>query len=359
MEPGSAKKSALLLSHRTMLGLVALQVVVHLSASGGQVIANYAIGKGTNSWVLGLYTVAASATVLLLFNLNHDAAALQHGIGRLVREPRAAGLPVLGLGFNFTIKTISSFWAFSMVSALNAAVYVPLIPVFAAAIAWGLGWERLNGGRAFAGVGCAITGAIVVSVAQYAGESSSTSASEMLLGNLLLLVWTVTAANAIVLQRPLLRAGFPPVVLAAIVLSVAAMLLAIVVTPKVLLEATAAGGGASAFRLSELGWDAVFYCVYYYCLVNWADAFMVTLIPTALVALGLTLEPFFTAGLEAAIFGDTMTAGEYVGAGLTIVGLVLVISSYGLEDRHAGSRSGNGDGDDPEQGTDTRLLPGK
>ena len=84
-----------------------------------------------------------------------------------------------------------------MTSALNAAVYIPLIPVCAAIGSRLLGWERLWR-RQYAGSALSIAGALIVTVGQYDGAQSSASAGRALLGNALLLVWMVTAANAIV-----------------------------------------------------------------------------------------------------------------------------------------------------------------
>ena len=63
------------------------------------------------------------------------------------------------------------------------------------------------------------------------------------------------------------------------------------------------------------------YCVAYYVLVNWGDAYMVSLsLPPSTVALGLTLEPLFTALLEWACFHDVMTLGQVAGAACTCLG---------------------------------------
>ena len=176
---------------------------------------------------------------------------------------------------------------------------------------------------------------------EYDGAQSSASAGRALLGNALLLVWMVTAANAIVLQRPLLRRPwFSSLTLSALVLGIAALLLALVTVPWI----TAAGGAGALALRSSLARGAACYCVAYYVLVNWGDAYMVSLsLPPSTVALGLTLEPLFTALLEWACFRDVMTLGQVAGAACTCLGLVVVVADLRApssdDDEAGGSRT--------------------
>ena len=251
------------------------------------------------------------------------AVQLAHGVKRALTD-RDTALALGGLGLNFTVKSLASMHALGMTSALNAAVYIPLIPVCAAIESRLLGWERLSR-RQYAGIALSIAGALIVTVGQYDGAQSSASAGRALLGNALLLVWMVAAANAIVLQRPLLRRPwFSSLTLSALVLGIAALLIALVTVPWLI----AAEGGAGALVMrSSLARGAVAYCVAYYVLVNWGDAYMVSLsLPPSTVALGLTLEPLFTALLEWACFRDVMTLGQVAGAACTCLGLVVVVA---------------------------------
>jgi hypothetical protein len=122
-------------------------------------------------------------------------------------------------------------------------------------------------------------------------------------------------------RRPLLRrarggngsgGGFAPVALAALVLGGAAPVLGATVPAWVLLG----GGGGGAFALrGRAAWLGLRYCTGYYVLVNWADAFMVAhaALPPSTVALGLTLEPPFTALFEWLAVGDAPSLGQVAG----------------------------------------------
>ena len=320
----------------SVASLVALQLVIHLGASGGQVIAADAISSGgADSSALALYTCAGSALCLLLGAWARERALLAHGVQRALTD-RDTALALGGLGLNFTLKSLASMHALGMTSALNAAVYIPLIPVCAAIESRLLGWERLSR-RQYAGIALSIAGALIVTVGEYDGAQSSASAGRALLGNALLLVWMVTAANAIVLQRPLLRRPwFSSLTLSALVLGIAALLLALVTVPWI----TAAGGAGALALRSSLARGAACYCVAYYVLVNWGDAYMVSLsLPPSTVALGLTLEPLFTALLEWACFHDVMTLGQVAGAACTCLGLVVVVADLrapGADDDEGG-----------------------
>lgn len=138
----------------------------------------------------------------------------------------------------------------------------------------------------------------------------------------LLLLWDGTAAAAIVFQKPLLK-FHSPVVLSTYVISIAAVALAVVI-PCIERK-------SSEWSFSSLAQLAVLYCAVYNTCMNWGDAWAVTIIPASMVSMWLTLEPIFTALLSAIFEGDTMTGWEFVGSGLTCLGLVVVLAA--LEDK--------------------------
>ena len=146
----------------SVASLVALQLVIHLGASGGQVIAADAISSGgADSSALALYTCAGSALCLLLGAWARERALLAHGVQRALTD-RDTALALGGLGLNFTLKSLASMHALGMTSALNAAVYIPLIPVCAAIESRLLGWERLSR-RQYAGIALSIAGDVCLS----------------------------------------------------------------------------------------------------------------------------------------------------------------------------------------------------
>lgn len=308
------------LSRSRLALLVAVLLVVHLSASGGQVFASYVLSEGANSIVFALLMVALATVLSAAVASLTDRPGLVCAVS--VAKNQGHLVYVVLLGLNNAVKSVAFLLALWYVSALNAAVYIPLIPVFACVLARILGWEERMNWQQIGGVAVAIAGALLVTVAKYAAESSTTGAVKVLVGNGLLLTWDMTAAAAIVLQRPLLR-HHTPITLATYVLACATVFLALVV-PWV-------EPNAGDWSFSSLAQCAVVYCAAYNALMNWGDAWAVTLIPASLVAMWLTLEPVFTAAISAVALGDDMDAVEYAGSAMTCAGLVMVLSA--IEDR--------------------------
>lgn len=290
---------------------------VHLSASGGQVFASYAISdSGANSLVFAFLTVALAAVLALGSAAASGPVELLQGIKATRNEGHVLWLILLGV--NNAIKSVAFMLALEYVSALNAAIYIPLIPIFAIVFARAIGWETLNWGQVF-GVTVAICGALEVTFVKYASESSQSGAANILIGNGLLLAWDVTAAAAIVLQKPLLKYN-SPINVSAAVLTTAAIALAVVV-PVV------ESSEASVWDLTQITELAIVYCAAYNCFMNFGDAWAVTIIPASTVSMWLTLEPIFTAILSAIFLDETMSGWEYIGAALTCLGLVIVMMS--------------------------------
>ena len=67
-----------------------------------------------------------------------------------------------------------------------------------------------------------------MTVVRYSSSDTSTSATAILVGNGLLLLWDSTAAAAIVMQRPLLK-HHSPITLSAVTVSIAAVVLGVLV----------------------------------------------------------------------------------------------------------------------------------
>lgn len=299
--------------------LCGVLLLVHLSASGGQVFASFVLEEGANTLVFATLMVSLAALLCALLASVTDAAGLRRAV--FVAKARGHGLTIVLLGVNNAIKSVAFMMALWYVSALNAAIYIPLIPVFACVLARLLGWETLNW-QQVAGVAVGISGALLVTVVKYASDVGSSGAVHILVGNGLLLLWDTTAAAAIVLQRPLLR-QHTPITLTTLILAVAAVCLAVVVP---CIETT-----ASDWTLSHLAQGAVVYCAGYNVFMNWGDAWAVTMLPASLVAMWLTLEPAFTAALSAIFLDETMSGWEYAGAALTCSGLLIVLSA--IEER--------------------------
>lgn len=288
---------------------------------------------GTDAIVFALLVVCLAAVVMA-------AAACCRAPERFLSGPRRAWESghfwhIAALAANTAVKSVCFAIGLDYVAALNAAVYIPVIPIAALLLSRGLGWEGPLLWRQWGGVALAVGGALLVTAMRYSGETDSgEGATKILVGNLLLLAWVLAAAAAIVLQRPLLRHHAPDA-LAAYVLAGAGLLLAASVP-------WAEVGHAGRWDLSGLAWGAVAYSAAYNALAGWADALAVTLVAPSVVAMWLVLEPPLTALLAWAACGDTMTGWEYAGSALTCCGLVLVLYDVEVVAEMVAAEAGEG-----------------
>ena len=115
--------------------------------------ASYVLSEGTNSLVFAFLMIACAALLTVGSALVSD----RKGLGRAVRTAQREGHVtwIVLLGINYAAKSVAFTLALWYVNALNAAVYIPLIPVFAIVMCRALGWETLNmtqmGGTVLAG----------------------------------------------------------------------------------------------------------------------------------------------------------------------------------------------------------------
>ena len=107
---------------------------------GGQVIPLYVLSEGANSFVFALLMVAFGAVFAIISGSMADPTGMKRGFR--VAQTQGHILWILALGVNFAVKSVAFLLALYYVSALNAAVYIPLIPIFAIVLARILGWER-------------------------------------------------------------------------------------------------------------------------------------------------------------------------------------------------------------------------
>lgn len=81
------------------------------------------------------------------------------------------------------------------------------------------------------------------------------------------------------------------------------------------------------------------------------------MIPASTVAMFLVLEPVFTDFLSWATGGGSMDVWEYVGAGLTCAGLVVVLSAVEPTAMRRPGDSGSSAGDDAELSIEKPTAP--
>lgn len=223
---------------------------------------------------------------------------------------------VVALGVVAGFKGFALISAYDYVSVLNAAVYIPLIPVIAMILARILGWEQPLNWHQVAGAFLGILGALLVTIISYRDQSSQSGAWNIVIGNIFLLVWVTGAAVGIVCQRPLLK-HHSPIRLTAYINTMAGIFVAIV-TPFFVPV-------ASEWNLSAFAWGSVAFSASFNLLHGWADAVGVTVLPPSTVALFLILEPVFTDVISYLTGGGSVSALEITCAGLTCTGLIVVL----------------------------------
>ena len=197
----------------------------------------------------------------------------------------------------------------SHTTATNAAILMPAIPVFAAAIGALFGIDRV-GPRRLLGIGLAVAGALAV-----LDPTHFSMADEQTLGNLLVLSNTFLYAGFLVLQRPVLeRLPWRTVIAGSFAFGSIGVL--------------AMGGGelaaVDAGAVSAAVWWAVGVALLAtlggYALNTWA----VRRSSPTLVAAYTTLQPLTSAGLAALLLGESMGAHAALGLVLIAGGLWLV-----------------------------------
>jgi drug/metabolite transporter (DMT)-like permease len=195
-------------------------------------------------------------------------------------------------------------------TAINAAILMPSLPVFAAAAAALLGIERLAP-RRLAGILLSVSGALVlVNPLRFATDRG------MAIGNLLILVNCLCYALFLVLQRPLLQRLPWRTVLAWSFLFGGSGVLLMSLPWLSALPVTEVPAGA---------WWGVVYIVALPTVFGYsANTWAVRRSSPAMVAAYSTLQPLVTAVLAAAFLGERFGWIEGLGFALIVAGLWLV-----------------------------------
>ena len=248
---------------------------------------------------LGGLRVAFATPLLLAIAWRHD---------RLV--PRRSDLPVLALLglLGVFANQLLFIVGLRLTTAINAAILMCAIPVFAAALGGFLGIERL-GPRRLAGIGLSVAGALaMLDPSRFAGGGRTLAGNALILGN------CVAYALFLVLQRPVVaRLPWRTVIAWAFVFGGAGVL-AVAWPQLVALEPLSLGA-----------WLGIAYIVLFptalaYALSTWA----VRRSSPALVAAYTTLQPLVSWALAAAFLGERLGWLQGLGFALIAAGLWLV-----------------------------------
>jgi drug/metabolite transporter (DMT)-like permease len=281
---------------RVHLALVAVQA----SFAGFHVVAKWVLRDLAPLELAGLRVLLATP-ILLLYAWRHDR------LRPALRDwPALALLGLLGVFAN----QILFIEGLQRTTATSAAILMPSVPVFAAALGALSGVERVGGGRLL-GILLAVAGALVL-----LDPSRLSLGAPSARGNLLILGNCLAYAAFLVLQRPLLRRLPWRTVIAWAFLFGGLGVLGV------------AGPSLAARDLATVPaavWLGVAYIVVLGSVVGYAlNTWALRRSSPTVAASYNTLQPLLTALLAAAFLGERFGGREAAGMVLILAGLLLV-----------------------------------
>ncbi|HVR99310.1 MAG TPA: DMT family transporter [Thermoanaerobaculia bacterium] len=288
-DPAAAAPSALTVH----AALITVQLIF-----GGFYVVGKAVLREMEPLALAALRVAFAAPLLACIAWRHDHV-----------RPRGrdlSWLALLGL-LGVTANQGLFITGLKYTTATNAAILMPSIPVFTAAVAALLRIEPLTRQRLL-GVALSVAGALVLINPLRFATGGQTAR-----GNLLILVNCFCFALFLVLQRPLFqRVPWRTVIAGSFVFG------ALGVLPL-------SGPALAALdpgKISAGAWLGVAYIVLFSTTIAYAvNTWAVRRSSPALVAAYTTLQPLATALLAAAFLGETFGWAEGLGLGLIVAGL--------------------------------------
>jgi drug/metabolite transporter (DMT)-like permease len=295
---------------RVHLALVAVQ----LGFGGFHVVAKATLAH-LHPLVIAGCRVLVAAPLLL---------AVAWAVDRVVPSRRdLPALALLGLLGVFTNQLLFIL-GLRLTTATNAAILMPSIPVYAAAVAILLGVERLDRRRVL-GIALAVAGALVM-----LDPLRLELAPHTLLGNLLVLINCLSYATFLVLQRPMLQ-RLPVTTVIAWSFLFGGAGVAVVSAPWLAAVEVAAVPAAA-------WWGLVYIVLVPTLLSYWLNTWAISRSTPSLAATYITLQPL-TAGLLAFIFlGERVGWPQLVGALLIVAGLERVAAANRRASRRAADR---------------------
>ena len=177
--------------------------MAHLMSSGGQVLTAQVEKEGTSPWVYAMYFTTISGALLTSTCLICQPQEFLT-LGR--RAADDGTLPLMAfLCLAGGAKAIAFMIALDIVGALNAVIYIPIVPVAATIMSRLTGMEGSLTWRQIFGITMSLSGALLVTIYSSTSSTSHHSAMNKLWGNCLLLVYVTASGCQIVFTRTLVH----------------------------------------------------------------------------------------------------------------------------------------------------------
>lgn len=309
------------------------------------VVGKKALMDGMHPIVLAIYRELGACMVM------HALATRIDGRPPYKSLRRADWRIFLIMGILSYGNLVGFIMALNYITAFNSALLHPTIPVFAAAIAVMMRVETLTRHKAV-GIGFCALGSFVVTAWGVQGDSTE-GASNVVLGNIILVIQCFSMAALLVTQKRVLE-RYPPTTTTAGYYTVA--------TVMTLITTLAWVQDPSAYVIrTSMEWVAVIFgalvgVTYIYCALAWCTQRT----SPATTAVSMTMQPPLNALLSVLFMGRTMfSLGEVLG-GLLIMGGLVITVWVQLNERSSDSTllpSSSPEADSPPEGVELTMAP--
>lgn len=243
---------------------------------------------------------------------------------RFPEDIREDAVRICVLGFCMMANICGNILALTLLSAITVSCFMPMTPVITALLASTLGIEQLSTGKVLGVVCCCFGGIFVVVYGEHYHSYGSSQGIAMVTGLAYVFACMLGVSAGVVLQKPLLKKGYPPVLLVCMTYMAASIPCAIGAVLRV-------GFDSGAWSLRG-GDSTIIVCILYgiflttalnYSVLAWGNK---QTSPTTVTGY-ITLQPVATAVLSWAVLGELLTLGQLVGGLTIIIGLLLNIRS--------------------------------
>jgi len=227
------------------------------------------------------------------------------------------------MGFLMFVNISGFIIGLNMVTTFNASILQPTQPVFAALIAWICGYETMSLLKGLSIILACSGAALTVWLNSVIDTTSSSSAEEVShrsLGNAILLVECIAAGALWVLQKRVLADIPSPIVLTAATYTVASVF-TIALTMAMTEHLQDAIIVTSWEAWACIGYASLFATVFAYYALGWANKWA----NPSTVTISLSLQPLFTATINALRGGPPLVPPQILSCGLIVVGLALKV----------------------------------